>query len=218
MLRASPPAAQMAMMMVRGFPEVFRGGLFLMGGHFYHSRKSENGQREPTVEGPPPTWKRPLDELKNTTKLVIMKAENDTQWTADEGQSDYQALLLDGFTHVHYLEVPGLGHVPPNAGWFQKGVAALDSSEPQILPVTSPTKDPSPSPGQIAQAQRLLATARYYLEHELPRGVDQSVQERCRESYQQAARKYLEQVLEEYPTTPAAVQGRELLHAMDRTP
>lgn len=204
-----------AMMMVRGFPEVFRGGLFLMGGHFYHSRKSESGHREPTVEGPPPTWKGALDQLKNATRLVIMKAENDTQWTADEGQANCQALLLDGFTHVQYLEVPGLGHVPPNAVWFQKGVAALDSSESLIPPITSPTKDLHPSPGQIAQAQRLLATAKFYLERELPRGIDKSVQEKRRASYRQTARKYLERVLEDYPTAPAAIASRKLLTEME---
>ncbi|MGE5294636.1 MAG: hypothetical protein ACM3VT_07395 [Solirubrobacterales bacterium] len=207
-----------ATMMVRGFPEVFRGGLFLMGGYFYYSREGENGQREPTAEGPLPTWKRPLDEIKNTEKLVMMRGGNDTQWTADEGRSDYQAFLLDGFTRVSYLEVPGLGHVPPNAGWFGKGVAALDSSESLVPPVTGPTTDPRPSTGQIGQAQRLLATAKFYLEHPLPRGVDESVRERVGTSYRQKARKYLDRVLAEYPTTPAAVLSRELLREMDRTP
>lgn len=207
-----------ATMLVRGFPEVFHGGLFLMGGHFYHSRKSENGQREPTVEGPHPAWKGPLDEIRQTTTLVIMKGGADTQWTAQEGRSDYQALLLDGFIRVSYLEVPGLGHFPPNAGWFQNGVAALDQSGPRIPPVTGPTTDPDPLPGQIAQARRILATAQYYLELGLPKGADQRIQDRVRKSYQEAARKYLEQVLKEYPTTPAAIKARELLHGMDRTP
>jgi|GEM_PF-392637 len=202
---------QMATMMVRGFPEVFHGGLFLMGGHFYHSRKSENGQREPTVEGPPPAWRGPLDEIRQTTTLVMMKGGADTQWTATEGRSDYQALLLDGFIRVSYLEVPGLGHFPPNAGWFQNGVAALDQSEPRTPPVSSPTTDASPLPAQIAQAQRILATAQYYLELRVPQG-SKEMQERCRKSYQEAARKYLERVLKEYPTTPAATRARELLH------
>jgi len=206
---------QMATMMVRGFPEVFRGGLFLMGGYFYHSRETENGQREPTIEGSFPSWKGPLDEIKRTARLVMMKAGNDTQWTAAEGRSDYQALSLDGFTHVTYLEVPGLGHAPPNAGWFEKGVAALDSAESLTPPVTGPTTDPNPSPGQIAQAQRLLATAQCYIEHEPPRGVDKSVQDRVRKSYRESARTYLKRLLDEYPMTPAAAQARELLPRAD---
>jgi predicted esterase len=201
---------QMATMMVRGFPEVFRGGLFLMGGYFYHSRETENGLREPTVEVAFPAWKGLIDELKNTTKLVIVKAGNDTRWTAAEGRSDYQALLLDGFTHVSYLEIPGLGHVPPNAGWFEKGVAALDSLEPLTPPVIGPTTDPNPSPSQIAQAQRLLATAQYYLELKLPQ-VSKEMQDKCRKSYRESARKYLQRVLDEYPTAPVAARARELL-------
>lgn len=203
-----------ATMMVRGFPEVFRGGLFLMGGHFYYSRVSQSGQREPTVEGPPPTWKGPLDELKKTTRLVMMKGGTDTQWTASEGRSDYEAFRLDGFTRICCLEVPGLGHVPPNAAWFEKGVDALDHSEPLTPPVTSPTTQPNPSRDQIAQAQRILATAQYYLECKSPQ-TSQEMQDRIRKSYREKARKYLRQVLEEYPTTPAALKARELLDGMD---
>lgn len=206
---------QMATMMVRGFPEVFRGGLFLMGGYFYHSRETGNGQREPTIEGSSPSWKGPLDEIKKTARLVMTKAGNDTQWTAAEGRSDYQALSLDGFTHVTYLEVPGLGHAPPNAGWFEKGVAALDSVEPLTPPLVSPTTDSNPSPGQIAQARRLLATARYYLEREPPRGVDKAVQDRVRKTYRESARTYLKRTLDEYPATPAGAQARELLSRAD---
>jgi dienelactone hydrolase len=204
---------QMATMMVRAFPEVFRGGLFLMGGHFYQSRMNENGQRESTVEESFPAWKGPLNEIKTRTKLVMMKAQRDTQWTAQEGQCDYQALLLDGFTRVRYLEVPGLGHLPPNAGWFQQGVAALDQGEPLIAPVVGPTTDPNPLPTQIAQAQRILAAGRYYLELKVPQGP-REMRDRIQKSYLDKARKYLEQVLAEYPTTPAAIKARELLGKM----
>ncbi len=202
-----------AMMMVHGYPEVFRGGLFLMGGCFYHSRMGENGQREPTVEETFPTWKGPLEEIKKTTKLIMMKGGRDTQWTASEGRSDYAALRLDGFTRITYIEVAGLGHVPPNAGWFEKGVAALDESEPLAPPVISPTTDPHPSPDQIAQAQRILATAQYYLECKLPE-TSQEMQDRIRQSHRAKAIMYLQQVQEQYPTTPAAFKARELLRGM----
>jgi hypothetical protein len=212
----------MATMMVRAFPDVFRGGLFLMGGYFYHCHQLPNGRGEPTVEGPFPGWKGSLDQIKQSVKLVIMRGGNDSEWTPREGRSDYQGLWLDGFIHVTYLEVPGLGHLHPDALWFQQGVTALDQSKPLTPPIISPTKDPRPLPGQIAQAQRILATAQYYLEAKVsywekqpsPRGED--IKDKIRKSNQDKARKYLQQVLDEYPNTPAAAKARGLLREPDR--
>ncbi len=203
--------------MVRGFPDVFRGGLFLMGGYFYVSYKGEDGPREPTIEASFPQWKRPLDELKRELKLVIMKGGNDTEWTASEGRCDYDALRLDGFLRVSYLAVPGLGHRPPDTAWFEKGITALDQPASLTPPVTGPTTDLHPLPSQIAQAQRILAAAKYYLELKLP-PVSEEMKDRIQKSYQDKARKYLQQVLEEYPTTLAATKARELLQQMDRVP
>ena len=31
-----------------------------------------------------------------------------------------------GFRYAHYLEVPGKGHAPPDAAWFEQGIALLD--------------------------------------------------------------------------------------------
>jgi dienelactone hydrolase len=207
----------MAAMMVRGFPEVFRGGLFLMGGYFYLSYVGEGGRREPTIEGSHPPWKGSLDQIKKEAKLVIMKAANDPQWMAAEGRCDEEALRLDGFTHVSYFEVPRLGHYPPDAAWFEKGVAALDQSPALTPPVTAPTQDPRPQPGQMAQAQRILAAARYYLEMKPPQGSEET-KERARRSNREKARQYLQRVLEEYPTTPAAARARKLLQGMEQTP
>ncbi len=200
--------------MVRGFPEVFQGGLFLMGGYFYLSYADASGRREPTIEAVYPPWRGPLDQIKKEVKLVIMKAGNDTQWTAAEGRCDEEALRLDGFTHVSYFEVPRLGHYPPDAAWFEKGVAALDQSPALVPPVTTATQDPCPQPGQIAQAQRILAAARYHLESKPPQGSEQT-KERARRSSREKARHYLQQVLEEYPTTPAAAKARKLLQEVE---
>lgn len=199
--------ACMAVMMVRGFPDVFRGGLFLMGGYFYLSYVDASGRREPTIEGAHPPWKGSLDQIKNEERLVIMKGVNDPQWTAAEGRCDYEALRLDGFAHVAYIEVPRAGHYPPNASWFEKGVAALDQAEPSIPPTPTPT----------TQAQRTLAAARYYLEVKLPQGSEQ-IKERVRRSNRDKARQYLQQVVEQYPTAPAAAPARELLQGMGQAP
>jgi hypothetical protein len=186
-----------------------------MGGYFYVSYEGGKGRREPTIEESHPTWKRPVDQLKKEMKLVIVKGAIDTEWTPQEGRCDYEALRLDGFTHVSYLEVPGLGHRPPDASWFEKGITALDQCAPLTPPVTGPTTEPHPLPGQIAQAQRILAAAQYYRELKLPK-VTKDMEDRIRRSYQDRARKYLHRVLAEYPTTPAAAKARVLLQAMDQ--
>ena len=203
---------QMAVSLVRGFPDVFRGGLFLMGGYFYHSRKTANGEREPTLEEALPKWKAPLDQLRNDMRLVIMKGGSDPQWTPQEGRSDYKALLLDGFTRVTYLEVPGHGHMHPDVKWFEKGIIALDFSAPVTPPITSPTAKPQPLPGQNAQAQRILATAQLHLESAPAPKSPNPDAERAR--HRETARKYLQQLLRDYPTTPAAAKAQELLRGM----
>jgi hypothetical protein len=213
---------QLAAIMVRAFPDVFHGGLFLMGGYFYHCHRPFKGQGEPTVESPSPAWKGPMDEIKQNMRLVIMKGGSDPEWTPEEGRSDYQGLWLDGFRRVTYLEVRGLGHTHPDTLWFERGLAALEESKPLTSPIVTPTKEPRPLPGQIAQAQRILATAQFYLEapatyyEKQPTRKGKEVTERMRKSNQERARTYLQRVLDEYPTAPAAVQARALLSGMDR--
>jgi len=212
--------SQVATHMVRCFPEVFRGGLFLLGGSFYISRQAENGQREPTVEPVHPVWKGQLDQLKTSVKLVMMKGGNDPQWTPQEGRADYQALWLDRFTHITYIEVPGLGHTPPSAYWFEQGIIALDQSKPLTPPVISPTKEAQPLPSQVAQARRLLVTALYYLDIKPPKPpqnkIPKDIQEKMLKMTQDKARKYLQQVLDEYPTTPAAAKASALMRGIDQ--
>jgi predicted esterase len=196
--------------LVCAFPEVFRGGLFLMGGYFYLSRNVGNGQREPTVEQCYPSWKGPLEQIKQNTRLVIMKGGSDPEWTPQEGRSDYRALWLDGFTRASYFEVPRLKHMHPDVWWFERGITALDQSTPLVPPAITPTKDAHPLPGQIAQAQRILATGRYYIEAKMP-PIAKAQMAKVRKANLAKARKYLEQLMDEYPTTPAAATARTIL-------
>jgi hypothetical protein len=132
-------------------------------------------------------------ELNHESNLAIIPADDnergkDPEWTSQECRSDYRALWLDGSTRVSYFEVPGLGHVHPGASWFERGLTALDQSTPLTPPIISPTRDANPLPGQLAQAQRILATGQFYLEVKPP-PIGKT-------------RQYLEQVRNEYPTMP----------------
>jgi len=206
--------AGVASHLVCGFPEVFRGGYLLMGGGFCVVHKTASGNYEPTLERLAPDWKGPLDKLTKDLRLVLMRAEGDTIYRPREDRAQYTSLLLDGFQRVNYLVLPGGGHRPPNAYWFDRGLTVLESP-PQAPLLTSPTDQPNPLPGQLGQAQRILATALLNLERQYPRQYSKEQVERLRKSAQDRARKYLEQVISEYPTTPAATQARHLLAGMD---
>ncbi|HEY5915054.1 MAG TPA: hypothetical protein VJA21_31050 [Verrucomicrobiae bacterium] len=65
--------------------------------------------------------------------------------------------------------------------------------------------------GTAGQAQRLLATAQLVLERKPPPDFDKAAQERHRTSNGDKARQYLRQILDEYPSTPAAGKARQLL-------
>lgn len=188
--------------MVCGFPDVFRGGYFLMGGRFYMTRRNESGRWDTTVERLTPTWKGPLDQIKKDLRLVLMRGEIDSLYSPAEDRGQWESLLLDGFTRVTFIEVPRLGHDLPSASWFERGIVALEKPKPRTAPTTSPTTQPHPLPGQIAQAQRLLATAQLHLDRQKQHNSARAAGK---------AREYLRQVIEQYPTTPAAAKARQIL-------
>lgn len=209
----------LAMRLVKVYPEVFSGGLFLMGGAFtamtHHG--NENGPWEATALPELPLWRGDYEQRRRDVKLVIMKGGADREWRPQEGRSDAEALILDGFERVSYLEVPGWSHQPPNKLWFGKGVAALETP-PRKPPTTAPTTDPRPGPAQVAQAYRWLVTAQKELESvsrmrpELRKQLEQ--QKRYDDFVQRArqkAREYLEQTIGDYPATPAARQAKKML-------
>jgi predicted esterase len=209
----------LATKLLRAYPDVFRGGLFLLGGYFYYHHTPPAGPREPTVLPQlTPTWKGPLDSIKTSTKIVLMKGQRDPTWTAAEGKADHQALTLDGFTRATYLEIPNLAHTHPNPAWFEKGIIALEA-KPTTPPTTRPTTQPHPLPSQLAQARRLLATALYQLDENTWKTryvADRpALAQRIKASRQDQARLYLQQLLHDFPTTPAALNARQLLTQLD---
>src|SRR5205814_4969879 len=113
---------QMAVYMLREFPDVFTGGgVFLMGGYFYSSYELDKTRNEPTTKPAEPVWYLPIESLKESMQIVLVKGEGDpTGWTAEEGEADYEALVLDGFTRVHLFVLPKWGHVHPNPEQFEK--------------------------------------------------------------------------------------------------
>ncbi|HEX8524826.1 MAG TPA: hypothetical protein VF669_21420 [Tepidisphaeraceae bacterium] len=164
--------AQRAAWVLRAYPEIFRGGVFMMGGWFYitdvhrdgwwwdQHKVETDGEYSPYAIGLDPQWRGPLDRLKTQISIVLVRAEAD-DWFGSNIKSEraqYEGLRLDGFTRAHYIEIPGSDHVPPNPETFAKAVAALQAA-PIAPPTTAPTKSATLHPDQLAQAQRLLTTA-----------------------------------------------------------
>jgi poly(3-hydroxybutyrate) depolymerase len=194
--------ASRAAFLLAGDADVFRGGLFLNSGPFYVCEK------ESTLVSLMPSWHAPLDRVKHETAIVLMWGQRDPQYTAAECKAQYEGLVLDGFERAAMFIVPGEGHVPPSAAWFEKGIAALDATTAKKAPTTAPTTQPKPEPGQVAQARRLVATARIYLKW---RDQDSVKYANSAKRAEARAKDYLQQVIDDYPTTPSASIAKDLL-------
>jgi predicted esterase len=187
--------AEKANWLLTAFPDQFAGGYLMMGSSFYFGIEDENHHWQPGVEGL--RWHGPIDEIKKSTRIVILSGANDPGVVPGADRADYEALLLDGFQHAGFMQVPG-GHQLPSATWFEKGLAMLDDPKPKTPPTTAPTTAPTPQPSQVAQAKRILATAQYLLKMHIS-WADRK------------AGDYLRQLMTDYPTTPSAAKAQQLL-------
>ena len=188
----------MSSILIRGFPEVFRGAFCMNGYSFVGTRRRDDGREEPTLYLRP--WHGDLERIRKDVRLVLLDGEGDPMTGPGGSRAACEGLRLEGFERVRWLEVPKLGHRQPDAAWFAKGLVALEA-EAQPSPTTRPTKEPNPGPGQAAQARRILASALSSLEDSKERG----------RAPWPAARTYLERVVEQYPTTESARKARALL-------
>jgi predicted esterase len=190
---------------LHAFPDVFHGCFSMGGENYYHGRWTEDSVIEPTV-AEVPTWQGPLtyEQLKKDQHLVLMTGENDNINEHEISESNYQALVLDGFQHVAFFKMPRVGHQLPDASWYDRALTALEQSKPNPAPTTAPTKETRLQPGQIAQARRLLATALETIDNIPAQNADAE------------ARRFLQQLLNEYPNSPSAPTARELLLWIDR--
>jgi predicted esterase len=205
------------------FPDVFRGAVCFMGGPYYRTADSKTSGKpigaDVTVLGP--AWYGDVERLKTELRLVSVFGGSDDTCPPEQGRADHEALRLDGFQHA-YIELPGHGHSHPDLATFQRALAALDAP-PGRAPTTQPIEgNQRPHPDQLAQAKRLLTTANLICEQvsrtlsrpsgggDLPRLAADD------RAYDPAvARQCLMKLLTDYPTTPAAAEGRALLVKLD---
>jgi predicted esterase len=214
--------------LVAQFPDVFTGALCLMGGHYYEvnyvlsAGRDKTPTAEPTMLGP--QWYGDVERLKRALRLVSVFGGADNVVRASYGRIDHECLRLDGFRHT-YIELPGHGHKPPNLSTFQRALAALEAEPaPPPPPATQPLRgDDRPHADQLAQSRRLLTTAKMMYERVARRsgaGSGSTTRPSAPPAGDDArdatlARRYLSELLTNYPTTPAAADARGLLVKLD---
>jgi dienelactone hydrolase len=196
--------------LVRAYPDVFSGAFCIDGGSFYMAGGGgDDEEPQPTM-----VWigtDLPIEQARSVMRLVLLRGERDAY--SKTQKTDYASFKLDGFEHVSYFEIPGVGHAFPREGtWLSKGLAALDASRPKThVPLTITPRErstkmtfasmlrPLPARDPGAQAARVLATARLWAGNGMPEGAVIGA----------------ERVLKEYPATPAAAGAKVLLAQLE---
>jgi predicted esterase len=119
------------------YPDVFTGAMPMMGCNFYRQLPAGDNKLFPASAG------KPIDTLFAQAKrlpFVLVTSERDPN--RPQTKANHDAFLKDRFTHVTYIEVPGIGHNMPDAQWLEQGLADLDAAVaagPATRPATRPT-------------------------------------------------------------------------------
>jgi len=181
------------------FPDAFQGGFYLVGCNSYHvlGPPGEDRVWKPGYVKP---GKKYFDLAANRSRHVLLTGETDMN--REQTKVYYDAFLKDGFKHMTYIEIPKFGHQMPNKEWFDKGLALLEPTE-EVAAVEKPAKakaPPATRPAPVVSApvgepDKLLNMAKLYASN---RRYD-------------AARVRLKTLIETYPDSPAAAQGRKLM-------
>jgi hypothetical protein len=114
---------RIASMLAVAYADVFPGGIPFCGANFYTNIPSEPGKVWPTNYTPAAD---PLRIAKSTARYVLVTGEKDMNLKNTRAVYD-SGFKKEGFKHAMVMEVPGMGHTPPPAEWFDKGLDFLDA-------------------------------------------------------------------------------------------
>ncbi len=106
------------------YPDLFCGAYPMIGCNFYRTLPSvEQAGRvfRQTFTLPPAHL---MEWAKKRSRLVLLTGQSDPN--REQTKVNSEAFKKDGFQHVRYIEVPGMGHQAPDAEWFEKGIEALE--------------------------------------------------------------------------------------------
>jgi len=109
-----------------GYADIFTGAIPLCGVNFYTAIPSG----EPGKVWPPQYLPSSdsLRSAKSTSRFALVTGEKDMNLKNTRAVYDL-GFKKEGFKHATILEVPGMGHSPPPAEWFEKGLDFLDTAK-----------------------------------------------------------------------------------------
>jgi len=107
------------------FPDVFCGGYYIIGCNYYRSVPMPGDLTKiyPRSFSSPPG--NLLGMAKNQSRHVLLTGDADMN--QPQTKANYEAMKSDRYRYVTYIQVPGMGHMPPVGEWFEKGLLALDA-------------------------------------------------------------------------------------------
>ena len=105
------------------YPDVVTGAMPMMGCNFYRQLPAGDGKAFRATAAKPIA---PLFTLAKKLPLVLVTSERDAN--QPQTKANFEAFKKDGFRHVSYIEVPGIGHTLPTVDWFENGLAQLDEA------------------------------------------------------------------------------------------
>lgn len=114
---------RIASMLAVAYADVFPGAIPFCGTNFYTNIPSEPGKVWPTYYTPAADT---LRTAKASGRYVLVTGEKDMNLKNTHAVYDF-GFKKEGFKHATVMEVPGMGHSPPPAEWFDKGLDFLDS-------------------------------------------------------------------------------------------
>jgi poly(3-hydroxybutyrate) depolymerase len=137
------------------YPEYFTGGSYpIIGCNFYRRVEVSAGGVGKGAEFYPQSFKRPAaklwDAVTKERRHAYLTGDNDPN--RQQTELNYKAAKKDGFKHITYIQVPGMGHQPPDAEWFEKGIVALDEGTQAIADAGAGGKESKPAEKAAARA------------------------------------------------------------------
>jgi hypothetical protein len=127
--------ARTASMVGVAYADVFTGTLCVCGVDFYQNVPAAVGQYYPTVYLPDP---RIVSLAKKNGRFVLLTGENDMNRTNTKDIFE-KGFRREGFSHVLYLEVPGMKHAIPGATDLNMALEFLDGTADKS---GTPPRDP----------------------------------------------------------------------------
>ena len=119
---------RVASMLGVAYADVFAGMLPMMGANFYKSLPTGEPNKVwlPMYQPDP----RILASAKARNRYVLLTGATD--FNRENTERIYKnGFKAEGFRHVLYVEVPGIGHQRPPAEWLAKGITFLDDEAPK---------------------------------------------------------------------------------------